>query len=323
MLSVRWETRHCGKFRATDKPDDGQYFRPNILAGTLQHNCDKMPHFRETWRPAPGCIRKESCRDRLHMLSISTPLVFSLLLTSVGASAIASLLLGLEFFASRSRLTRSMRHMLSRVVTPKVLWASVLLCSLIGSRYLAASLAASLAGSDDQHVVDLEDLPVIDYQAATDQGRPIGLFHFAIHTPAVDVERFMQASETQQQHVIRLADANPAANCHGWVFTGGRFGVRDSDVPAILADNGYVPVDDAREGDLALYLNGGHITHTGLARRLDPSGPILVQSKWGPFGLYLHPTDKQPFSGFCHFYRSPRPGHLLVLVPESAGSAAE
>jgi hypothetical protein len=249
------------------------------------------------------------------MQAFSTPLVFTLLLTSLGAGAIASLLLGFEFFASGSRITRGMRQVLSRVLTPKALWATVLIGSLIGSRFLAASLLASLQRPDDQHVVDLEDLPVTDYHAATDQGHPIGLFHFAIHTPAVDVERFMQASETQQRQVIRLADANPAANCHGWVFSGGRFGVRDSDVRTILADNGYVPVSDPREGDLALYLNGDHITHAGLARRPDPSGPILVESKWGPFGLYLHPPDKQPFSGLCHFYRSPRPGHILSLVP--------
>lgn len=255
------------------------------------------------------------------MPAFSTPLVFTLLLTAVGTGAIASLLLGLEYFASGTAAARIVRRVLHHVLTPKILLMTVLAVSLIGSRFLAASLIATLDRHDAQHEFDLEDVPIIDREARTDQGRPIGLFHFAIHTPAAAVERFMQASEDQQRTVIRLADANPAANCHGWVFTGGQFGIRDTDVRAILDDNGYAPVSDPREGDLALYLRDGHITHTGLARQLDPNGPILIESKWGPFGLYLHPPGKQPFSGQCHFYRSPRTGNLLAITPASSPQA--
>ena len=39
--------------------------------------------------------------------------------------------------------------------------------------------------------------------------------------------------------VTRVAPVDPACNCHGWVFTGGRFWVSGEDVPRILEDNGY------------------------------------------------------------------------------------
>jgi hypothetical protein len=45
----------------------------------------------------------------------------------------------------------------------------------------------------------------------------------------------------------------------------------------------------------------------------DKHAPILIESKWGPFGVYLHTVDMQPFRGSCKFFRSSRADHLLVL----------
>jgi hypothetical protein len=257
------------------------------------------------------------------MLPTSAALDFTLLLTSLSAGALASIILALEYCAGRNALARGWHQLVSRFLTPKVIWALVLVASLIGSRYLAAHLIGTLASQEQQHSVDLQDVPVLDRQAYTDKGRPISLFHFALHTSADEVEQFMQASETHQKQVIRLANANPATNCHGWVFLDGAYGLRDFEVHQILEDNGYTVVDSPREGDVAIYTTSGKINHSGLARRPDPHGPILVQSKWGPFGLYLHAPDKQPFGGLCTFYRSPRAGHAIQLVPTTSVSAAE
>lgn len=257
------------------------------------------------------------------MLPSNAALEFALLLTSLGAGMLASLILSLEHFASRSAFARCVHQFLSRFLTPRIVWAAVLLASLVVSRYLAANLVQSLDVPQEQHAVDLQDLPVLDRHAYTDQGRPVALFHFTLHTSAEEIERFMQASENQQRQVIRLADANPATNCHGWIFTGGEYGVRDSDVRAILDDNGYVAVEQPRDGDVAIYIRDGQIVHAGLARQPQPQGPILVESKWGPFGLYLHPPDKQPFSGVCQFFRSPRAGHAIRLSPPASLQAAE
>jgi len=257
------------------------------------------------------------------MLPTSAAIDFTLLLSSLGAGALASVVLALEYCAGRNSLARGWHQLLSRFLTPRVIWALVLVASLVGSRYLAAHLIGGFGSDPEQHAVDLQDVPVLDRQAYTDKGRPIALFHFALHTSADEVEQFMQASETHQRQVIRLANANPATNCHGWVFLSGEYGLRDFEVHQILEDNGYVAVESPQEGDVAIYTRDGKIAHSGLARRPGPHGPILVESKWGAFGLYLHAPDKQPFGGVCTFYRSPRAGHAIHLPPATSASAAE
>src|SRR5262249_1057001 len=130
---------------------------------------------------------------------------------------------------------------------------------------------------------------------------------------AAEIERFIDLHETDLTQIIRLADPNSAANCHGWVFTGGKYGIRDPEVERILLDNGYAEFAAPREGDLAIYRSGNKITHSGIVRIADKSTPILIESKWGPFGVYLHGVEKQPFAGQCIFYRSSRSGHVLTL----------
>jgi len=58
------------------------------------------------------------------------------------------------------------------------------------------------------------------------------------------------------------------------------------------------------------------VIHTGLVRFVDDDGVILIESKWGPLGVYLHPPEAQPWGHDFTFYRSPRPGHLLRLTGE-------
>jgi len=39
---------------------------------------------------------------------------------------------------------------------------------------------------------------------------------------------------------------------------------------------------------------------------------ILVESKWGMSGRFIHRHDRHPYANTtCAFYRSPRAGHLL------------
>jgi len=56
-------------------------------------------------------------------------------------------------------------------------------------------------------------------------------------------------------------------------------------------------------------------------RIADQHTPILVESKWGPFGVYLHGVEQQPFPGQCRFFRSTRSGHLLTLRSTAGDSA--
>jgi|SRR5262245_34483904 len=232
---------------------------------------------------------------------------------AIGAASLATLLLvtwPMSFEAARQRMTR--------LLTPKVAWGLVLGVSLIASRYLAAHVLHSLDRQQPlPQSVDLEDLPIHFTEALTDKGRTVGLFHFKIHSTAAEIQQFIDTHEDRSQ-IIRLQEPNSSANCHGWVFTGGAFGIRDPQIPSILSDNGYDEVNDPREGDLAIYSSDHRITHSGLVRMADKHAPVLIESKWGPLGVYLHTIDQQPFPGVCKFFRSSRPDHLLVMRPANS-----
>jgi hypothetical protein len=205
------------------------------------------------------------------------------------------------------------RRWLLALVSAKSAWIVILGTSLVASRYFAAQVLKSLDDEEPAAAVDLEDVPILSTQAVTDKGRSVPLFHFKVHSTAAEAERFIHADEKQLSQFIRLYEAKPTANCHGWVFTSGQYGIRDPEIAGILSDNAYTETAEPSEGDLAIYAIDNHITHSGVVRIVNARGPVLVESKWGPFGVYLHAVEQQPFTGKCKFYRTSRPDHLLVL----------
>ncbi len=113
-----------------------------------------------------------------------------------------------------------------------------------------------------------------------------------------------------------------AYNCHGWVFTGGRCWVRGKTVELLLAENGYQPVRRPRPGDLAVFRDsGGEVAHTAVVSSVSASGQVLLESKFGRAGRYLHTPDRHAYR-HCPltYYRSPRQGHL-IRGQEGAGHA--
>jgi hypothetical protein len=87
-------------------------------------------------------------------------------------------------------------------------------------------------------------------------------------------------------------------------------------VDEILADNGYQIVEEAREGDVIIYRDElGQVRHSGLVRFVGTDGLVLVESKWGSLGLYLHTPKEQPYGEFFDFYHTSRPNHELSLAP--------
>lgn len=104
-------------------------------------------------------------------------------------------------------------------------------------------------------------------------------------------------------------------NCHGWVFTGGRYWIRGQDVPHILRDNGYEAVTEPAPGDIIIYRQGDDIIHTGLVRTVNAAG-ILIESKWGVRGRFIHPPAESVYQSDFQYYRSQRRGHLLEGVAE-------
>lgn len=132
-------------------------------------------------------------------------------------------------------------------------------------------------------------------------------------------EEKMLRESPYAKDVIRRAGANETSNCHGWVFTGGKFYLSPDDVELILKENGYQEVHQPLSGDLAIYRQGGTISHTAVVRYVTEGQPVLVEGKWGTLGVYLHPADKSFYGTEVTFHRSGRAGHLLVGMGGSPG----
>jgi hypothetical protein len=169
-------------------------------------------------------------------------------------------------------------------------------------------------------------------RGATDVGRDVPLFRYEAYMipvggqqlsfhPGKDgrgliqiaEERFLETTKQDASKFVRLFEANPRCNCHGWVFTGGQRGIEDAHIRMILADNGYMSVTEAREGDVAVYETAEGISHSGLVRTVSSRFGIVIESKWGPFGVYIHGSESHPFPGTCKYYRSQRSGHLVTV----------
>jgi hypothetical protein len=168
--------------------------------------------------------------------------------------------------------------------------------------------------------------------ALTDRGRTVQLFAGgdAADLPA-DVREWEQnvaASWRQSARAIRLAPADRQSNCHGWTFADGRYWIRPESVNRILEDNGYGAAARPGPGDLAVYRNSsGRAVHSGVVQLVLEDGLVLVESKWGWGGRYLHPSEEHCYPGAsCTFYRSSRDRHLLTgfeSSPSHRGTAVK
>jgi len=152
-------------------------------------------------------------------------------------------------------------------------------------------------------------------KAVTDKGSSI-----TVKEPtAVEGQERLSAAEERvllnaglHNQVMRRGPSDSRSNCHGWVFTGGKFLVSGEDVDVILHENGYQEVTDPRLGDVVVYRQGSAVAHTAVVRYVTEGQPVLVESKWGTLGIFLHPVDKSVYGTEYTFHRSPRTGHLLA-----------
>jgi hypothetical protein len=117
--------------------------------------------------------------------------------------------------------------------------------------------------------------------------------------------------------VFQVQAPDPASNCFGWVFTGGQVHLTDESVERILHDNRYQPVEHPEPADLIVYRDDSQsITHLGIVKAIGIRDFVLVESKWGFRGVYLHEPRVGEFFGEHHaYYRSHRLGHLLDGCP--------
>jgi hypothetical protein len=218
----------------------------------------------------------------------------------------------------------------------------VVRCSLlvfVGAATMVGSIMAYVR-ANETHAATLDDgptelellqgklaaVPTRQARATTDRGtdlvlkEPVGASEEHDLELSGAEERILRKAHLDQQ-VIRRGAVGDRSNCHGWVFTGGRFLMSGADVELILKENGYREDRGPRAGDLVVYRQGGVIVHTAVVRYVSEGEPVLVESKWGELGVFLHPADKSPYGSKYTFHRSTRHGHLLAGIGGPAAVA--
>lgn len=156
---------------------------------------------------------------------------------------------------------------------------------------------------------------VPDAKVKTDAGRilPVALPSRSATSEEVELLKHRSALP----NVICTDGPGTDYNCHGWVFTGGKFWINSSQVREILDDNGYQAVAQPQAGDVIVYLVKGEVVHTGIVRSAD-ANQVLVESKWGLQGRFIHTAENQEYSQEFVYYRSDRRGHLLQGLDDGA-----
>lgn len=153
------------------------------------------------------------------------------------------------------------------------------------------------------------------FTSRTDEGTPVPLWQL---TPGDESDGEQELTYLRRSHydvkLIQTDGPDPRYNCHGWVFTGGRAWVRGGSVEQILEENNYQPVAKPSPGDVAVYRDrAGEVTHTAIVRGFTADGTVLLESKWGKLGRYIHTAEGHVYKVHaCTYYTTPRRGgHVL------------
>lgn len=197
-------------------------------------------------------------------------------------------------------------------------WLLILVATFMTSwtyhRIMVRSLGVEFLGAAEVLPGILEQDSL--YVATTDAGTCIQLYR--LETSDREFEEYATSSENKLNGFSHLGilrqDADKMANCHGWVFTAGRFLLKGTDVDRILCDNNYYIVSDPKPGDIMIYRNEvGDILHTALVQGVLVDGNVILESKWGVDQRFLHLPANQPYSQFYDYYRTTRPNHLITV----------
>jgi hypothetical protein len=219
--------------------------------------------------------------------------------------------------------------------TPGARWGfatlgGLLLCIAAGVQFDRADQAAMNETTREMELFTTRphSHPIAGVRLATDLGSTVTAREpDEVRATAALTEPELRLLENgkHNDNVIRLGPADDRSNCHGWVFTGGKYILGPDDVELILKDNGYDAVAVPQPGDVVIYRSGAMVSHTAVVRYVSPGQPILVAGKWGVLGVFLHPVEKSCYGTEFTYYRSTRSGHVVAgangTAPNTAGSA--
>jgi hypothetical protein len=193
----------------------------------------------------------------------------------------------------------------------------------LGSRADYGSFKGEIPAQSRPHVGPFVEAVLAT--ARTDRGRVIS---FRINpddsSPNAGDEADMLGKSGLTWRVIRTGLPDARYSCHGWVFTGVPCHLTGRDVELILKENDYREVAAPAAGDVIVYRDArGAIAHSGLVRAAAPDGLVLVESKWGALGRYVHRPEDQKYGLEYRYFRSLRSGHRLAAVSSPADGAEE
>ena len=160
-----------------------------------------------------------------------------------------------------------------------------------------------------------EKIEVREFVAMTDRNRPIRVYRMTENgSKPVDADQTIR--EKVIDSAIQRAPANTAANCHGWVFLDTQFLIPGEAVQQILDDNDYEIVFEPNAGDVIIYRDEDReIVHSGLVRGVLNDGTVIIESKWGIEGTFLHAPEGTPYSTMFEYYRTLRPDNHVRIIP--------
>jgi hypothetical protein len=223
-------------------------------------------------------------------------------------------------------------RLLAVVGKPRVQSGCILLAGVVGLAFWMRALdqagAAGFGNNELRHIGPTGPPPLEECSLSvyTDAGQRVPVFHLAGNADTGNedhTERKYLQNNNFAYRLIRTGDAEADCNCHGWVFAQGQGWIRGAMVEAILHDNDYTPTDAPRPGDIVVYRNEtGEVLHSAVVRMVLETG-VLLESKWGRLGRYLHRPEDQGYGINFTFYHTTRGSNVLRgLTPDSGGRPA-
>ena len=194
---------------------------------------------------------------------------------------------------------------------PAVAWGALLAASPLLAVSWSYWAVAPIPLWEPPQVLLIEKSEVAHGSVRTDAGR---ILHVAAPMRSATAAELLEIKhQTMMPNLICTDSPGVDYNCHGWVFTGGRYWIGGDDVKRILEDNGYRPVTVPAPGDVIIYYSGENPVHTGLVRASDERG-IIIESKWDTRGRYIHLPESQDYSEAWVYYHTDRKDHIVAGV---------
>lgn len=105
----------------------------------------------------------------------------------------------------------------------------------------------------------------------------------------------------------RIADPTVKYNCHSYAWykqsTSNPYWI-DNAPDVYMEDGSYTSVSGTPKSGYKAYYNSGE--HSGVVagiRRVKGEQVIMIRSKWGATGLYIHRSDDSPYSSSIEYYK--------------------